>query len=74
MPTKKEMRKKKDIAKKMIEQMNQGGYEAWLHEQHTAYIEGNLETFLDMNEPTSSEKDHSTAETRTMTNITVQKE
>lgn len=49
MATKKEMQKKKNIAKKMIGQMESGGYEAWLHEQHSAYIENNLESYLDMN-------------------------
>lgn len=50
MATKKEMQKKKNIAKKMIGQMESGGYEAWLHEQHSAYIDDNLESYLDRNE------------------------
>ncbi len=27
--------------------MEEGGYDAWLHKQHVAYIENNLEDYLD---------------------------
>ncbi|NJP38975.1 hypothetical protein [Alkalicoccus luteus] len=56
MATKKEIQKKKNIAKKMINQMESGGYEAWLHDQHSAYIDNNLEEYLDMNEPTETKE------------------
>lgn len=55
MASKKEIQKKKNIAKKMITQMESGGYEAWLHQQHSIYIDNNLEAYLDMNEPSSTE-------------------
>lgn len=55
MATKKEMQKKKNIAKKMITQMESDGYESWLHEQHSAYIDNNLESYLDINESSSAD-------------------
>lgn len=69
MATKKEMQKKKNIAKKMIGQMESGGYEAWLHEQHSAYIDNNLESYLDMNESSDTATTDSTSSTGRTTSL-----